>query len=156
VVLLDLSDDSRQRLTPSDVSARIVRFSPNGSMLAAGAEDGMVRLWAINGSARLDQPRILSRHQQDVFALSFSPDGSMLASSGRSGLICLWDTETGSCLVTLPGHGDMVFTLTFSADGTKLMSAGRDQHIQVWDLTHYDRHIAGNMATQRVLSETSR
>lgn len=45
-----------------------------------------------------------------------------------------------------PSNRDSV---AFSPDGTQLVSGSRDRTVGVWDLTHYDEHIAGNLAYQR-------
>lgn len=143
--LIDLKTNERRTIGLADASTRIVRFSPNSDLVACGGEDGVVRLWPVNGA----KPTLLSGQQQDIFALDFSPDGTMLASSGRSGEIRLWEVATGRNLAMFPGHSDMVFTLAFNKDGTKLLSGGRDQALRVWDLTYYDRHIAGNLEYQK-------
>jgi len=149
VVLIDVDTDAQQPVDQNLGRCRIVRYSPDGSLLAAGAEDGSVHLWPMTDDAPLDTYTVLSGHQQDVFALSVSPDGELLATSGRSGGIRMWNLESGSELLRFPGHPDMVFTLTFNGDGTKLVSAGRDTMIRLWDLAYYDAHIAGNEAFQR-------
>ncbi len=156
VVLIDAARGSQRPLEESIGACRIVRFSPDGSLLAAGAEDGAVHVWQMSSDATIDSHSVFSGHQQDVFALSFSPDGSLLATSGRSGAIRLWDIETGSEFVRLPGHPDMVFTLEFNRDGTKLFSAGRDTMIRVWDLKYYDSHIQGNASFQRARNSEAR
>ncbi len=149
VMLLDTRDDTLTQISPRDTPTRIVRFSPDGSMLASGGEDGAVRLWPLRDDAPIAAPLVLSGHQQDVFALDFNPDASMIASSGRSGEIRLWDIASGRCLATLPGHDDMVFSLAFIDGGKSLLSAGRDDAIRRWDLSYYDKHIAGNLKYQR-------
>jgi len=148
VVLIDTETDAQRPMEGPVGRCRIVRFSPDGSLLAAGAEDGSVHLWPMSRASPVDGHRVLSGHKQDVFAIAFSPDGALLSTSGRGGVIRLWDVETGAELAQLPGHPDMVFTLAFNADGTKLISAGRDTMIRAWDLTYYDQHIAGNAAFQ--------
>jgi WD40 repeat protein len=60
--------------------ASVVCFSPDGSRLAAGAEDGAVRLWELEGG-------------QEVLALPRRPGGGvvrMCFDAGGRRLICLW------------------------------------------------------------------
>ena len=47
----------------------VVQFSPNGTLLAAGAGDGSVRLWDLH----LRKETILTGHRQGVYAVTFSP-----------------------------------------------------------------------------------
>lgn len=172
IELIDMNLGTRLSI-PQNIGPRIVRFNRDGTMLASGGEDGVVRVWKIGthstrphvhtsnveshkttGGTKpvdvltvgpVDLLHTLTGHQQDVFALDFSPDGSMLATSGRRGDIRLWDVESGYHLATLTGHNDMVFTLLFLDDRT-LLSGGRERMIGRWDLSYYNRHIEGNRA----------
>lgn len=65
-------------------------FSPNGRILAAGAEDGRVLLFDVNtGKMR----RSLTGHRGPVHHLSFSDDGRLLASESSDGTGIIWDLQ---------------------------------------------------------------
>src|SRR5438105_2144635 len=80
-----------------------IAWSPDGGMLASGADDATIRLW----DAQTGRPlRTLTGHTDLVFSVAWSPDGGMLASGARDGTIRLWDAQTGRPLRTLTGQRD--------------------------------------------------
>src|SRR5262249_62261813 len=67
-----------------------VAFSPGGTILASGADDGTVRLWNIANPAK---PRPLAQIQDAhtfVFSVAFSPSGRVLAAASADGKARLW------------------------------------------------------------------
>jgi len=54
-----------------------VAFSPDGQVLATGADDYIVRLWQTVDGKLL---RVLEGHTDTVLCVAFSPNGRMLAS----------------------------------------------------------------------------
>lgn len=104
-------------------------FSPSGSLLASGAEDGTARLWHLSGR---NPRRVLKGHQGSVMSVSFSPDGSLLATAGQDGSIKIWDVDTGNLLETIKGHAGPVLSAIFSRNGAVLISASSDTTVRFW------------------------
>jgi WD40 repeat protein len=64
-----------------------VAFSPDGSLMAAGADDGTVTMWDM---ASADELITLNGHSEGVASVAFSPDGTLLASGSYDGTVVLW------------------------------------------------------------------
>jgi WD40 repeat protein len=84
--VLDVNGDARVTLAGSAFTE--VAFSPDGARIAAGMEDGTVRLF---DSSTGEELLVLRGHDRGGFGfLAFSTDGSMLASSDSFGPVRVW------------------------------------------------------------------
>ena len=125
-----------------------VSFSPDGTLLAYGADDDTIILWDV---ATRKQIVTLEGHTGWVSAVSFSPDGTTLA-SGSSGTITLWDVATRKQIVTLEGYIGWVPAVSFSPDGTLLASGSGDDTVILWDMATRQRIATLEGHTDRVTS----
>jgi WD40 repeat protein/tRNA A-37 threonylcarbamoyl transferase component Bud32 len=107
-------------------------FTPDGTHLASGGEDGTVRLHDFRDPER--PALVLPAQGSRVLALAFSPDGHLLAVAGDDTPIRLYDPATGALVKVLDGHGNSVLALAFSPDGRRLASGGYDRSVRLWDL----------------------
>ncbi|MGQ9928158.1 MAG: protein kinase domain-containing protein [Chloroflexaceae bacterium] len=115
-----------------DISA--LAFSPDGQLLASGAQDEReVILWNL---ATGQEVRRLRGHDGWIRSLAFSPDGRILASGSTDTTIILWDVASGRRLRALEGHTDFLGNLAFSPDGASLASASRDGTVRLWDVAN--------------------
>jgi WD40 repeat protein len=108
-----------------------VAFEPAGSRLAAGGEDGSIRLWDVAAGTEI---RKLEGHAGPVKAVAYSPNGRLIASGGSDSSVRIWDVETGRELRTLRGHGATVNTVAFSPDGQWLATGSADATTSMWDV----------------------
>jgi WD40 repeat protein len=113
---------------PKDVEGLAV--SRDGTYVATGSRDQLVRLWNATTGKEL---HTLKGHEGDVTSVAFSPDGKTLASGSYDKTVRLWDVATGKELRQCKGHEHWVEAVCFSPDGKRLASVGRDWFIRLWD-----------------------
>jgi len=91
-----------------------LRFSPDGSILAAGGYKQVRMIDRVSGKAT----RTLEGHADYVRSIVFSPDGKFLFAAGgppqQWGEIKVWDVATGALIRTMRGHKDCIYSLAVS------------------------------------------
>ncbi|KAH8732086.1 WD40-repeat-containing domain protein, partial [Phaeosphaeriaceae sp. PMI808] len=105
-------------------------FSPNGSLLTCGFDNGRLKLWEMVSGYADDHPG----HEDAIIALAFSQGGKIIASASHSRTIRLWDIRQVCYRFQLQKSWVGVHCLAFSADGKLLASASLDKQIRLWNL----------------------
>jgi WD40 repeat protein/tRNA A-37 threonylcarbamoyl transferase component Bud32 len=134
----------------------VLTRSTDGSLFAAGAEDGSIRVWDwsrnqwrshlfVSEKARLyaegfewargrfthSSPNY-SHHSEGVAALAFSRDGSWLAVAGNRGSFRVWRTEYGEECCHWQGDANSSPWLAFTPDGDGVAGSCGGQ-VCIWD-----------------------
>lgn len=104
-----------------------VTFSPNGQQLASVANDGVLRLWNLQGQL-LKQ---FQAQQGELHQVQFSPDGRQMVTAGQDGRLRLWRSN-GDAVADLVGHEGRVWDTKFSADGQQIASTSGDGTVRLW------------------------
>lgn len=81
------------RLAGHDDLIMRVTFSPDGTMLASGDDEGVVRLWHVD---TFDASFVLEGHSDEISGLAFDSTGSTLATTSMDGTVRMWDVGTGT------------------------------------------------------------
>jgi WD40 repeat protein len=113
---------------PLPRGAGCLAYSPDGSAVALGCQEGSIHLWnTVTGKVRL------TLEQENVVrALAFAPDGKTLASAAGQ-LVKLWDPATGKHRADLKGHRQYIPCLAYSPSGRTLASGSADGNVCFWD-----------------------
>jgi WD40 repeat protein len=131
-------------------------FSPDGTTLVAGYEDGGIRLCNVTDLSvgeKLD-----GAHKRTVTCIAFSADGRLIATGSIDYAIRLWDADTLTELGSLKGHSGSVYEIALLPDGG-LISAASDSTVTIWPpnrtrqgsvFPHFDGPVDGSFVRNRV------
>lgn len=112
-----------------DLYIRSVCFSPDGKLLATGAEDRRIRVWDIE-TRKIKCS--FDGHEQDIYSLDFSRNGRLIASGSGDKTVRLWDIETRGQIMVLSIE-DGVTTVAMSPSGQFVAAGSLDKSVRVWD-----------------------
>ena len=124
----ELQDDAVQD-KDGDLYIRSVCFSPDGKLLATGAEDRRIRVWDIE-SRRIRNT--FDGHEQDIYSLDFARNGRLIASGSGDKTVRLWDIDSNAQMMVLSIE-DGVTTVAMSPDGRYVAAGSLDKSVRVWD-----------------------
>jgi WD40 repeat protein len=108
-----------------------IAFSPDGSLLASGGWDRLVRIRRVSDGKLV---RSFTPGTGPVFALAYSPDGRILATGNpkTKGSVKLWDAADGTLIRTIEGTS-YCSSMSFSPDGKRLAAAEHNT-IRLWNV----------------------
>ncbi|HIK21267.1 MAG TPA: hypothetical protein IGR15_09460 [Synechococcus sp. M44_DOE_062] len=117
---------------PAAITA--LAISPDGNLLAAGGDDGMIRLWDPHAGELL---QTLAGHKGSIEALAISPDGTFLVSGGADKTVRVWDFPAlplgdGVPRLQLLGHTELINSVAISPEGRWIASGSADRTIRLW------------------------
>ncbi len=119
-------------ITTGEVNS--LAFSQDDTILAAGSDDGLVRLWNVTTGDQLTTPLPVST--QPISSVAFNANGNTLAVGSTDGTVSLWDSTTGKHIRSLmASNTHSIFSVAFSPNG-KILAAGSDDGlIRLWHMT---------------------
>jgi WD40 repeat protein len=167
VRLWDLGDPAHPRRLGSTgglgAPVTSLAFSPDGKILAVGAADGTVHLWAVRalpgGKSLVGPPAVLRPYRTQVTSVAFSSDGRLLATAAdhdpsfrnpatfppihaTGGLVTLWRTGQPGSHVPLPRKAATiriqfagVESVAFQPDRPRLVVGGDTHSGYLYDVS---------------------
>lgn len=143
VTLLDVANRQTTAIEPAGMaSIDCLGFSYDGQFLAAGGQNGQVKIWQISHPSKSTQPalprllKVLEYSRTWVDHLAWSPARNELAFSlGR--YVQVWDVTSGEIVSTLPFESSSVLDLAWHPDGKQLAVSGH-LAVKIWSRSNWD------------------
>lgn len=143
-------------VTVSDQLVEAAIISPDGTLMAAVADDGAVGVWSLRPGAPPEPAHELSVAGLPLGA-AFSPDSSLLAVATTGAQVHLWrlggDPADGAGssaeaqeLPALTGFENYVYSVAFDPSGRYLAAGSTDRTVRIWDVT--DPAAAGQVGSE--------
>ncbi|AGP33676.1 serine/threonine-protein kinase [Sorangium cellulosum] len=110
-------------------SARTLSSSPGGNYLAAGCDDGAIRLW---DTAGWELKYRLIAHRMRVASMAFDPRGEIVVSGSSDGTVLVWEAASGRTLRVLGDYADAVECVAVSPDGRHVAASCTDGTVRVY------------------------
>ncbi|XP_057553944.1 chromatin assembly factor 1 subunit B [Hippopotamus amphibius kiboko] len=131
-------------------AVNVVRFSPNGEMLASGGDDAVILLWKVNDNKEPEQiafqdedeahlnkenwtvVKTLRGHLEDVYDICWATDGNLMASASVDNTAIIWDVSKGQKLSIFNEHKSYVQGVTWDPLGQYVATLSCDRILRVY------------------------
>jgi WD40 repeat protein len=122
--------------TSREPQLSVVRYSPNGSIIAAGPQEtNHVTLWATASGQVIGRPIITNRPGSGAQSISFSPDSKRIAIPGAPGTVGIWEVATGRRVGEPLAIGSAdVEAAIFAAGGRTLIASDDSGSVSIVDI----------------------
>lgn len=119
-----------------DAPVTSITFSPDGSEILSGLDDGRLIAWSSESGAQ-ENLREFTGHSGSITAIQFFVTldlRTLMLTSSEDRAIILWDYESGRLIRRFSGHRGAVNDVRFSPDGLQILSGGDDTRVILWDI----------------------
>ena len=131
LVLYDAGSGEHMRSVVNNSVINAIATSADGTLLAEGGADRMVRL---RDTQTLEIKQELRAHDGPIMALAFHPTRFILATASEDLTIKLWNLADGKLLEELRGPVGPPRQLVFSPNGRRLACLSGDRAMRIWNL----------------------
>ena len=105
-----------------------IRWSPDGSALASGGEDGCIKIWSKNGMLR----STLASQSSPIYALCWSPTSDSLVYCIDRRLEVKPLSPTMKSVSWKAGDG-LILKVSWNSNNGRIISGGEDCRYKIWD-----------------------
>ncbi|XP_030185438.1 chromatin assembly factor 1 subunit B isoform X1 [Lynx canadensis] len=131
-------------------AVNVVRFSPNGEILASGGDDAVILLWKVNDNKEPEQiafqdddeaqlnkenwtvVKTLRGHLEDVYDICWATDGNLMASASVDNTAIIWDVSKGQKISIFNEHKSYVQGVTWDPLGQYVATLSCDRILRVY------------------------
>ncbi|MFG1687160.1 NACHT and WD repeat domain-containing protein [Nonomuraea sp. NPDC049269] len=138
-VLVAATRTGRGTLTGHTRGVMALEFSPDGSIIATGSDDGTARLWDTATRRQLGAPITRPKYECSDVELAFSPDGRTLATACLS-TIRFYDVATHHELGAPLKHEEVVSAIAYNPDGKTFVTGDFRGVVRQWDVATHRPH----------------
>ncbi|XP_077198776.1 chromatin assembly factor 1 subunit B isoform X2 [Paroedura picta] len=132
-------------------AVNVVRFAPNGEILASGGDDAAILLWKLNDNKELEPVafqddddnqlnkenwtviKTLRGHLEDVYDICWTPDGNYMASASVDNTAIMWDVSKGQKVSIFNEHKSYVQGVTWDPVGQYIATLSCDRVLRVYN-----------------------
>ncbi|CAG4934486.1 unnamed protein product [Parnassius apollo] len=146
-------------LTRHQKAVNVVRWSPDGKLLASGDDESIIFVWKQKtedlvlvqeqGEEQYKETWVVHKtlrgHMEDVLDISWSSDSAYLASGSVDNKLLMWDVSKGRYTCILSDHKGFVQGVSWDPKGQYIASASSDRTFRTFDV-----------ATKKVVSRSSK
>ncbi|XP_068126535.1 chromatin assembly factor 1 subunit B-like isoform X2 [Hyperolius riggenbachi] len=130
-------------------AVNVVRFSPNGELLASGGDDAVILLWKLSETREPEitpfseeEPeqnkenwtvyKSLRGHLEDVYDISWTQDSNFMVSASVDNSAIIWDAVKGQKLSIFNEHKSYVQGVTWDPLGQYIATLSCDRILRVY------------------------
>lgn len=131
-----------------------VQYDPTGKKLFTAGADGFVRVFAVDGLAKLAE---LPAGQGEVNGLDWHESTGLLATAGDDGSLRLWRLESQTLALEIRAHEGKAFASRFLDAGRRIATCGTDRLVRIWETSSgkLERELGGHEADVEAIDVTN-
>src|SRR5262249_55199885 len=125
--------------------------------LLAGAQDGCVGFFGIDGELQRELPRVVDEDEREIPDLALHPDRRHFATGHRNGRVAIRSLDGTAVTMKEPGqpHKHAVVSVQFSPDGSLLLTGSADKTAVLWRWTGDELRQLATLSHQAAVTSAS-
>ncbi|EIW79627.1 WD40 repeat-like protein [Coniophora puteana RWD-64-598 SS2] len=153
-------------LSRHSAAVNVVRFSPNGDLIASAGDDGMIIVWAPTSSPPTAtygsdltaddmvyekeywKPRLtLSTTRMQVYDLAWSPTGEYIIAGSTDNCARIWSVTDGKCVLEIAEHNHYVQGVAWDPLNEYVATQSSDRSMHIYSISTkngvFEAHAVG-------------